>query len=181
MAFLTSTSLIGCTSIPSFISTGSLMIFQQTAAPTSWTKQTTHNNKTLRIVSGTASSGGTSNFTTVFPSNITSLPGQSAISLQSSTLGNTTLSTTQIPSHTHQGRPPPSIPAFPPGFAHYTSTTTPTGLYWPQQGQNPPDTGPAGGGGSHTHPFTLSTPSVQLTSSIDLRVQYVDVIICSKD
>ena len=45
---------------------GTLMLFQQTAAPTGWTKQTTHDNKALRVVTGSASSGGTSSFTTVF-------------------------------------------------------------------------------------------------------------------
>jgi len=45
---------------------GTLMVFQQTAAPTGWTKQTTHDDKALRVVSGTASSGGTSAFSTVF-------------------------------------------------------------------------------------------------------------------
>ena len=33
---------------------GTLMLFQQTAAPTGWTKQTTHDNKALRVVSGVA-------------------------------------------------------------------------------------------------------------------------------
>ena len=45
---------------------GTTMLFQQTTAPTGWTKQTTHNDKALRVVSGTASSGGTLAFTTVF-------------------------------------------------------------------------------------------------------------------
>jgi hypothetical protein len=43
---------------------GTLMLFQQTAAPIYWTKQTTHNDKALRIVSGTASSGGAATFST---------------------------------------------------------------------------------------------------------------------
>src|SRR4029079_16837724 len=43
-------------------------IFMQTAAPTGWTKVTTHNNKALRVVSGTASSGGSTAFTSVFTS-----------------------------------------------------------------------------------------------------------------
>lgn len=45
---------------------GTLMLFQQTSAPTGWTKQTTHDDKALRVVSGTPSSGGTSAFSTVF-------------------------------------------------------------------------------------------------------------------
>lgn len=48
------------------IPSGTAMLFVQTAAPTGWTKSTTHNNKALRVVSGTASSGGTTAFTTVF-------------------------------------------------------------------------------------------------------------------
>ena len=47
---------------------GTIMLFQQTSAPTGWTKSTTHNDKALRIVSGTASSGGTTAFTSVLGS-----------------------------------------------------------------------------------------------------------------
>lgn len=42
------------------------MLFQQSAAPTGWTKQTTHDDKSLRIVSGTAGAGGNLAFSTVF-------------------------------------------------------------------------------------------------------------------
>jgi hypothetical protein len=34
------------------------MLFQQTAAPTGWTKDTTHNDKALRLTSGTVGTGG---------------------------------------------------------------------------------------------------------------------------
>lgn len=47
---------------------GTRMLFQQTAAPTGWTKDTTHNNKALRVVSGSVSSGGATAFTSVFGS-----------------------------------------------------------------------------------------------------------------
>ena len=43
---------------------GTSMLFAQSAAPTGWTKQTTHNDKTLRVVSGTASPGGSAASTT---------------------------------------------------------------------------------------------------------------------
>jgi hypothetical protein len=42
------------------------MLFVQTSAPTGWTKDTDHNDKALRIVSGAAASGGSSPFSTVF-------------------------------------------------------------------------------------------------------------------
>lgn len=45
---------------------GTRIIFQQTSAPTGWTKITTFNDVALRLVSGTASSGGTTVFSTVF-------------------------------------------------------------------------------------------------------------------
>lgn len=47
---------------------GTWMLFLQSAAPTGWTKQISHNDKTLRVVSGTASSGGSFAFTTAFAS-----------------------------------------------------------------------------------------------------------------
>ena len=50
--------------IPTAFASGTAMLFQQTSAPTGWTKSTTHNDKALRVVSGTASSGGTSAFST---------------------------------------------------------------------------------------------------------------------
>lgn len=49
--------------------TGTRMLFGQTTAPTGWTKDTTNfNNHALRVVTGTASTGGTVDFTTAFAS-----------------------------------------------------------------------------------------------------------------
>jgi hypothetical protein len=59
---------IATISVPGAFPSGTLMLFQQTAAPTGWTKQTTHNDKALRVVSGSASSGGSTAFTNVFAS-----------------------------------------------------------------------------------------------------------------
>jgi hypothetical protein len=43
------------------------MLFQQTESPTGWTKDSSNTNeRALRVVSGTAGSGGDTNFTTVF-------------------------------------------------------------------------------------------------------------------
>lgn len=84
------------------IPAGTKMLFVQTAAPTGWTKDTTHNNKALRIVNGTASEGGTKAFTTVFAAGAS----VSAVSL----------TTAQLPSHTHTG----------PSHTHTFSATTGT-------------------------------------------------------
>ena len=57
------------TTTTTFFATGTTLLFYQAAAPTGWTKVTTHDNKALRVVSGTGGgSGGTTDFTTVFKS-----------------------------------------------------------------------------------------------------------------
>jgi hypothetical protein len=148
---------------------GTLMLFQQTSAPTGWTKQTTHNNKALRVVSGTASSGGSVAFTTAFASKTPT--GSVSITSVSGSAGATTLTTPQIPSHTHTqaagggGGYLPANPDFP-------SPLT----------ANPGNTGSTGGGGSHTHPFSFSSGSGTFSgNAINLAVQYVDLIIASKN
>lgn len=50
------------------IPSGTRMLFAQTAAPTGWTKDTTNDNAALRVVSGTAGTGGSVNFTAAFTS-----------------------------------------------------------------------------------------------------------------
>jgi hypothetical protein len=71
---------------------GTKMLFMQTAAPTGWTKDTTHNDKMLRIVSGTAGSGGSAPLSTAW----------SSVAL-SGTVQSHTLSWNEMPSHTHGG------------------------------------------------------------------------------
>lgn len=70
---ITATSFIGdgssLTNIEPFAS-GTKMLFQQTSAPTGWTKDSTHDNKALRVVTGAASSGGSNSFSGVFNSNV---------------------------------------------------------------------------------------------------------------
>jgi hypothetical protein len=140
---------------------GTLMLFVQTAAPTGWTKSTTHNDKALRVVSGTATTGGSAAFTTAFgtPSVSGSLSG---------TVGSTTLSTAQIPSHTH------TLTYNTPG-ANVASNNVPGGVT--NGGTGTHTTNATGGGGSHDHSFSGSLSSA--TAAIN--VAYVDVIIATKD
>jgi hypothetical protein len=132
--------------IPAAFPSGTIMLFVQTSAPTGWVKSTAHDNKALRVVSGTAGSGGSVGFTSAFES------GQ---------VGATTLTTAQIPAHTHRtfrstgtGDPP-----FVLSSAGTLSNSRVIG--------NDPPIENTGGGGSHSH-------------TINLAVQYVDVIICTK-
>jgi hypothetical protein len=165
-------------SITSSFPSGTAMLFVQTSAPTGWTKSTTHNDKSLRVVSGSASSGGSVAFTTAFASQ--------AVSGTVGTSGATTLSSGQIPNHYHQvfvnssagtlglttaGGPDGSWYGFtdqPENGNHYS---TPAGSSSSTFANND-----NGGGGSHTHSGGTFTGT-----AINLAVQYVDVIIATKD
>lgn len=123
---------------------GTAMLFAQSAAPTGWTKQTAHNDKALRVVSGAVGSGGSVAFSTVF-----SRTADDAA----------TLSIAQMPSHNH------------PEYCYSTSSNIIFGAQAFQNngvGTTQNSTGYQGGGGSHSH-------------GMDIRVQYVDVIIATKD
>jgi hypothetical protein len=173
MAVLGSTSLTGCNSIQDFIAAGSLMLFQQTSAPTGWTKETTHDNKALRVVSGTATPGGSTAFTSVFASRTPA----GSVSVSGGSVGDTTLTTPQIPSHTHTGGV-----TFNPGtrLNGLPDTPTPTDGAPGTIATSPASTGPAGGDGAHSHPFTVGSASFTGTA-LDFAVQYVDLIICTKN
>jgi len=207
---------------------GTLMLFQQTAAPTGWTKQTTHNDKALRVVSGTASSGGSTAFTSVFVARTpagsvsvsgsnsggsvanTTVTGSVSGSNSGGSVSNHTLTTAQIPSHSHTITDP--------GHIHSTyatddggrndNTTAQGGQNYQQGGYNTlsATTGisinSTGGGDAHNHGFTNPSWSGSVSmnahnhsftnpswsgsasfsgSSMDFSVQYVDLIIASKN
>lgn len=147
---------------PEFAS-GTRMTFNQTNAPTGWTKDTSTNNAAFRLVSGSVSSGGNVDFTTAFSSSTAV-----TVSSISGSAGATTLSTPQIPSHSH-------------AISRETLSPGPAGI---QAGgiQGPgnqfiQNTENTGGGGSHTHPFSFNSGS----GTVDLAVKYVDLIIAQKN
>ena len=138
---------------------GTQMLFVQDAAPTGWTKQTTVNDATIRIISGTTGgkTGGSVAFSTAF------VAGK-AITL-SGNVGATTLSTAQIPSHTHPANYLIAGDDYDRDQAGYSNNET--GKTWKTV------SGAAGGSGSHTH-------SLSGTATVNLAVKYVDVILCKK-
>lgn len=164
--------------------TGTRMLFQQTSAPTGWTKDATHNDKALRVVSGTVSSGGTVDFSSAFASRTVS--GNVDNFTASGTVNGHTLDITQIPSHQHfianetngtgvltasnyvneQAQAGSSN-----GYILKGSTTVPyIGL-----------TSPTGGGTAHSHSFTGTAHNHSFSTTLDMAVKYVDLIIASKD
>ena len=85
--------------IPAAFPSGTRMLFQQTAAPTGWTKDTTIDDKALRVVSGAVSSGGSVAFSTAFANRTVS--GNVDNFTATGTIVGTALDATQIPSHSH--------------------------------------------------------------------------------
>ena len=151
--------------------TSTVLIFGQTAAPTGWTKLTDQDNASLRVVSGTASAGGSVNFTTAFASQTPT--GSVSITSVSGSAGATTLSTPQIPSHSHTIRETGSV-AGPLGVAISNFSSQANGPFL--------NTSATGGGGSHDHPFSFSSGSGTFSgNAINLAVKYVDVIRATKD
>ena len=144
---------------------GTVMLFAQTAAPTGWTKNTTTgDNHALRVVTGTASSGGSVAFTTAFASQTPTI----TISAISGSAGATTLTTPQIPAHSHNI---PNSGGAAGGGKSSSGNEAPEGNI---------NTNNTGGGGSHTHPFSFSSGTAT-SSAINLAVQYIDVIRATKD
>lgn len=155
------------TAATSEFTSGVRMIFAQNTAPTGWTKDTTnYNNHALRVVTGTAGTGGSSDFTTAFGT-----PAVSGSVSVSGSVGNTTLATSQIPAHSH-------------GRGHAWLGTGSQGSYanplWDQKNGNTNfNTNNTGGGGSHNHSFSGS--GSLSSASVSINVRYLDVITATKN
>jgi len=153
---------------------GTKQVFYQAAAPTGWTQDTTAalSEAVMSVVTGTG--GGTGGSTAYFSSFLAttnkSAPGQPVTGSVSGTVGSTTLTTPQIPSHNH-----PVTAANPSTFGSFDNPAT-------QATATPTTTGNTGGGTGHSHPFsgTLSgaTASVTIPAA---NVKYANVIIAAKD
>lgn len=182
--------------VPDPIESGTLMLFQQTAAPTGWTKQTTHNDKALRVVSGTASSGGTTAMSTALGTPavtgsvaVNGAPGVGTLAVSVSGnvyTNNTTLSTNQIPSHSHTVPFATNNPNINNVF-RIARQTADSNQYTVNSG-NKGNTGAHSHGAGHNLSGTMNgAPSIgNLAGSLSsataaINVQYVDLIIAAKD
>jgi len=166
------------TALETAFATGTKMLFQQTTAPTGWTKDTSSNDKALRVVSGTVGSGGSAGFSSAF-SSIT--PAGSISNTVAGSTASHAISVNEMPAHSH------SITGtykrddgsgggghFPHGSARSTSTSI--------SGFLDITASDTGGGAGHTHGVgTLAVSSTFSGTSIDLAVAYVDVIIATRD
>ena len=179
---------------------GTKQVFYQASAPTGWTQDTTAalGNAAMRVVTGTGGgTGGSDTFQTTFGSSrSTETKDLSVSGSVSGTVGNTTLSTPQLASHSHQ--PPTQQFLAPPGNNdpsdnNYGFRGTAFNNRNPKDGSLSPGTSSftsvtfpsTGGGGNHTHPFsgTLSSANAPSASfsipAMDLK--FANVIIAAKD
>lgn len=147
------------------------MFFFQAAAPTHWVKSTSSNDKMLRVVSGTGGgTGGSVSFNTLSGRSFT-FPYTS-----NSATDNRTLTSNQIPAHTHQseGTALQQFPQNPNGT--YNGGDVNKGTGWTRSFQS---TGGVSGPSQHSHPFSSSGTSPSISCNIN--VQYIDIIQCNFD
>ena len=142
------------------------MPFFQAAAPTGWTKSTAHNNKSIRIVSGTGGgSGGSVDYSTLFAR--TATDGH-AVTVGEMPLHDHGGSTGYESAHTHGYDRPSGADAVPAGAGGgvrvLTFSSSNTGV-----------------GSAHLHAVGGQGGSSPHTHDIDMRLKYVDMIIASRD
>ena len=157
------------------IPSGTKFLIHQATAPTGWTKRTDNsfNNAALRIVSQTAWVSNTqtdrTSFTQAFKEHQKTYTIQSSISqLQ---VGNHTLSTPQIPQHSH------NMPNAGGGAA--VAGSTPSNQGGDRANMSNGTTGQKGGGGQHKHPISYTSVTGPLSTNHNIAVRYVDVILCA--
>ena len=141
---------------------GTKLLFQQSVAPAGWTKDMTHNDKAMRIVSGNVTTGGSVPFSTTFSVRNTNSHALTIAQLPAHTHG---ASTEQL---LHRVDPPRQFPL----------TGAEADVYRPSSLNPPPynaiwqdaniASSSTGSGDGHSH-------------SVDMRVNYVDTIIATKD
>lgn len=170
------------------------MIFNQAAAPTGWTKQTgtALANTAMSIVTGSGGgTGGSDSFYSTFASSrstatgslpISSLPVSGSVS---GSVGNTTLSTPQIASHSHGAplwNPDPNANQNLPNSFRVSGSR--------RQSAGSTSTSNAGSGGNHSHPFSGNLSGANTGSGNTgngsftmpaMNIKYANVIVANKD
>ena len=151
---------------------GTRMLFNQTSAPTGWTKDTSSTNRALRLVSGTVGTGGVNTFTGQLNASVTTTGGD---------VSNHTLTTAQLPAHFHNvwTRNETNIDG-----SRGTSNQNTADHHWTSSGGGyrqvhigggnyAPTSSNTGSGSAHDHGFT--------NPSFNLNIAYTDVMIAQKD
>ena len=142
------------------------LYFYQSSAPSGWSQVTSNDNKAMRVVSGTgAGTGGSNSFTGTFTNRTYSANFNVPFSAG---VNNHTLTTAQLPSHSH------------PTDAGDTNVASPNPFSGNANAVNSgnSNSGNSGNSGGHSHPASVSA-SAGWSAGIDMRVQYINVIYCT--
>ncbi len=145
------------------------MMFWQASAPTGWTKGATHNNKGIRVTTGTGGSGGgggTVGFSTLF--GLTAVDGAtlSQANLPSANLVSSSLSASTSVSHNAAAFAGNTVAEQNPNDVSVAIATNAASIGASTSISGTVPTG--GSGSSHAH-------------NVDLRLAYLDMIMCSRD
>lgn len=148
----------GCRLGATSFETGTRLAFQQTTAPTGWTKVTdaAYNDAAFRMTTGSASTGGSTAFTTVM----------AARTIARANLPNDTVTSTTNGAHTHttanifSGTPATIVSAGGGAIGSFQTVTSSSN-------------------GDHTHTIALNGGVTQTT--MDFAVKYVDLILAAAD
>ena len=151
---------------------GTIMPFGQASSPTGWTKQTTHDDKALRVVSGTGGgNGGDTGFGTSI--NLTHNHTTNTEGAHTHTMGAHRHHMTQVTQTSMSLVTKGHVSSD--GSNHLWSTTDASGTLTCVRGRSLKDgsggTLPSAGSHSHTIGNSLST----------IQMAYLDIILCSKD
>ena len=155
---------------------GTRMLFQQTTAPTGWTKVTSGvDNKALRLVSGSVGSGGVEGFTNRI---------NSTVNMSNGSVNAHTLTEAELPSHYHyafrSGNHGQLRNASNMSANNYPGSGSGAGNWYESYNisasgsvSNVGRTSSVGSASGHSHGFT--------NPSFNLNVAYIDVIIAEKN
>lgn len=167
---------------------GTTMLFMQANAPVGWTKVTTHDNKALRVVSGT---GGMSYGSTSFTSTFTNkTPSGSVNRISDGSVHSHVLTINEMPYHNHDllGDNVHDVDSNLSGIYKNTAggyrgiVGYGSGNIWGSQDPYGRTNyiGHAGANWGHSHGFTNPTYSFA-GNSMNFDIQYVDVIVATKN
>ena len=148
------------------IPSGTRMLFQQTNAPTGWTKITVaeYNNAALRLVTGNVT-----NYTAGLAFSTAFATGRATTATAGGgSVGSTTLTTAQMPKHKHS-------------VTHYIRRESGGDYKSYLYAGTGPNLGTmtcaeAGGSGAHTHSFS----GISHSHALNLNVKYIDFIVAQK-
>ena len=138
---------------------GTRLVFQQTTPPTGWTKESgaAYENAALRFTTGAAGTGGSTAFTSVFASKT-----------PTGSVGSFTLTTAEIPAHTHTDAKKRYDGVGGGGGNNFLVDAT-SNVSSGNNQPTPTTSSSVGGGASHTHSLTMD--------ALDFATKYVDACI----